>query len=378
LLSGLTAVVCLGLAFSSRRSTAQPVPMPPREIIQEFPAGDKMKTAWKVRYSTQSHGLAITGAWFKKSPTDDWMKVLTDLRLSEIFVPYNNGTRIYDMGARGGGKLIAPTKAEVGVHGTVLDQKIVKEVRDTGLFYKFYQNARRGQELALWGTVPVGNYNYIIHYTFHDDGTLSCRLGATGPNFGNHYTMGHMHNGCWRINMDLGGTGNNTVKVVKHIEPPKGLGKIAADEVESDFNDGVEGGIDWVDREYTRLRVYSTIKNAHDHYSCYELQANLRPGTPRHYRNKEEFSHHDFWVTPFEWNEQYYVEVPRFAAKKRNIKNADVVIWYMSPMQHVPRDEDGIYPMVNNRPVRQGIAMVMWGGLDMRPRNLFDATPLYP
>ena len=47
-------------------------------------------------------------------------------------------------------------------------------------------------------------------------------------------------------------------------------------------------------------------------------------------------------------------------------------------MLHIPRDEDGIFPMKNNRPERQGVALTMWNGFELRPRNLFDSTPFYP
>ena len=26
----------------------------------------------------------------------------------------------------------------------------------------------------------------------------------------------------------------------------------------------------------------------------------------------------------------------------------------------------------------KGVALLMWGGIDLRPRNLFDRTPLFP
>ena len=59
------------------------------EVIQEFPAGEKMRTAWKVRYigMNPGPGLVITGAWLKTAPEEPWLKVIENIRLSEIFVP---------------------------------------------------------------------------------------------------------------------------------------------------------------------------------------------------------------------------------------------------------------------------------------------------
>jgi primary-amine oxidase len=381
---GLAAVLLTVAPLAS--SPAQPVPLPEKEIIQEFPSKGPMRTAWKVQYGTPSPGagLCILGAYFKRSPNDDWIKVINDLRLSEIFVPYNNGTRIYDLGSRGSKGLLEATSDDAGPHGTILNKYVIKEIADSGLQWKFYKKSRRGEEMRLWATLGVGNYNYISHYTFRDDGTIQVRMGATGQNFGGHYTTGHMHHGCWRIDLDVVTGENNTVKVVRRQEPiPDFKGKDAAREVEEDFNGGVEGGIDWVDKEFTHLRILSTRKNGHGHLMGYELLPLIRPGTPRHVFNpKEAFSRHDFWVTPYKWDEQYYVQLPEFVKQKRSIQNTDVVVWYQAPMYHIPRDEDGIYPMRNDvkgpRPVQQGVTLTMWNGFDLRPRNLFESTPLYP
>src|SRR4051794_34556660 len=47
------------------------------EIVQEFPVGGEMQTAWKVRYKIvdPGAGLIITGAWLKTSPNAEWLKV---------------------------------------------------------------------------------------------------------------------------------------------------------------------------------------------------------------------------------------------------------------------------------------------------------------
>src|SRR5690242_11156325 len=60
---------------------AKPQPGQGNEIIQEFPAGGDMQTAWKVTYKVVNPGagLVITGAWLKTSPNAAWLKVLENL-----------------------------------------------------------------------------------------------------------------------------------------------------------------------------------------------------------------------------------------------------------------------------------------------------------
>ena len=66
---------------------------------------------------------------------------------------------------------------------------VVQEFRDRGVVWKDYAHGvRRGKELVLWGALEAGNYMYIMSYAFHDDGTISFRVGATGQNLPGHRT----------------------------------------------------------------------------------------------------------------------------------------------------------------------------------------------
>ena len=320
-------------------------------------------------------GLVISGAWFKTGPTADWFQVVGELRLSEIFVPYNNGTtRIYDIGAQGNYDLIKHTQADAGLNGHLLnDDLVVQEIRDTGVLWKNYEKVRRGQELVLWSTMAAANYNYLIEFAFRCDGSLTCRLGSTGKNLGNHEHTGHMHNACWRLDLNVGDKFHNSVSVVRRSESKDDQGK-AEDKITPLTT---EGGVDWNAEEFTRLRVESKLKNALGNLIAYELVP-LRPGTPRHFGSDEEFTAHDFWVTPFKVDELYYVYLPKYVQKARKIADTDVVLWYMSAAYHLPRDEDGLFVNPRGETEVRGVALTSWCGLEMRPRNLFDKSPLYP
>jgi Cu2+-containing amine oxidase len=347
------------------------------EIIHEFPGAAGEKTAWKIQYQVGDPrpGLLITGTWFKTGPKADWFQVTGEMRLSEIFVPYNNGTtRIYDIGAQGEYDLVEHSKDDAGPNGELLHKGlVVKEIRDTGILWKYYEKVRRGQELVLWATIGATNYNYLVEFSFRCDGSLSCRMGSTGKNYGNHETMGHMHHGCWRIDMNVGDKDHNSVAVVRRHEPKADKGK--AEDTVTYLKK--EGGVQWKAEEFTRLRVESKMKNSQDHAISYELVP-LRPGSPRHFGPDEEFTANDFWVTPYKFEELYYPSLPIYAGKGRSVENTDVVIWYMSPAYHLPRDEDGIFVNGREEVEVRGVAMTTWCGLEMRPRNLFDKSPLFP
>jgi Cu2+-containing amine oxidase len=347
------------------------------EIIQEFPMGGDQTTAWRVRFSVgrPRPGLRITGAWFKTNRDAHWFQVIGEIRLSEIFVPYNNGiTRLYDIGAQGNYDLLEHTLNDAGLNGKLRhDNLVVQELRDRGVLWKHADKVCRGQELVLWATLGATNYNYILEFAFRCDATICCRLGSTGKNLSDHESMGHIHNGCWRIDLNVGDKDHNNVAVLRRSEEQPGVS--SADTLVEYLK--IEGGIPWKAEEFTRLRVESKIRNALGKPISYELLPQ-RIGTARHFAEGDEFTAYDFWVTPVKFDELYYCQVPHYAKQGRNVEDTDVVIWYMSSAYHLPRDEDGIF--LNPRGLMQvrGVALTTWSGLEMQPHNLFDSSPFYP
>jgi primary-amine oxidase len=360
------------------KSGARPPARPENEIIQEFPSNDVMRTAWKVHYSTQSgFGLIIQDAWFKRGPLYPWMQVLGDARVSEIFVPYHSGSpRFWDVSYNFG--LCPVTKNDAGPFGKLLGKPgktptVVQEVRDRGIIWVDSTGSRRGQVLILRATLNAANYRYIIEYGFQDDGAITFRLGSTGHNYASREYEPHMHNGLWRVDVNLDGPANNSVYVMEHNEPDGHPAKAKTTHVP--FNSGKEGFLDWNPHKFTMLQVRNeTRKNIRNMPYAYDLVP-LRMGNARHFAGKnEECTQHDFWVTRANPKEIYYTRLPEYVRNAEPIMNTDVVLWHSAPGHHEPRSEDG---EIKNGSLH-GVTPVMWAGFDLRPRNIFDRSPLYP
>jgi len=377
--------------FFPRRSLVDP---PSQEVIAEFPVGDsgglepRKATAWKVHFARGLHkGLYITGAWYKRHLGEDWIKVLKDARVAELFVPYHQASYIRYFDLTGFSFPLAQVREEdAGLNGTLMPPfqgdtypTVVKEIRDRGIIWKDYAHGvRRGKELVIWGALEAGNYMYLMSYGFHDDGTISLRVGATGQNLPGHRQESHTHNAHWRIDMDLIDGKMNSAMLMRHVEETAGLG---AQDVEEPFNRGYEGGIDWDPKEFTMIRVASNKKNANGKTIAYDVLP-VRMGSSRH---SEEFTQHDFWVTqshPERPLEYIFSNLPAIVKDEEPVESADIVLWGTSTSHHEPRDEDG---KPNSGPkfwpgddAWEGSALVMWSGLDLRPRNFFDRTPFYP
>ncbi len=352
------------------------------EIIQTFPTNDLAKTAWKIRWAAQSgHGLSIQEAWFKKGPQEAWLQVLGDVRLSEMFVPYHSGSpRFWDVSYNF--DMVRLTAAEAGPNGKLLNSQatVIQEIRDRGVMWMDggSKPSRRGQSLVVWGALNAANYRYIVEYGFHDDGTVACRVGSTGHNYGSREFEGHMHTGLWRVDVNLGGPDNNTVQVMEHIEPMGAQpdDKVKAKTVHRPFNAGKEGFEDFDCGKFTMLNIVNTkMKNVRKQPVSYDVVV-PRMGTPRHHGGgNEDCTLHDFWVTRSRASELQYVNVPKYVAKEENIVDTDVVLWLSTACHHEPRSEDG---EMNKEGDFTGATPIAWSGFELRPRNLWDRSPFYP
>jgi primary-amine oxidase len=357
------------------------------EVIQQFPSTGPMQSAWKVRWKEQKGpGLIIVDAYFKKGPQEDWIQVLGQAQLAELFVPYHKGSpRYWDVQYKF--PLSTLTRADAGRHGQLLSSApgkqpptVVLELRDEGYAYKDYSGIRRGEGLALWGVLRAGNYRYVTEYTFRDDGLIRFRLGATGHNGGGNEWEPHMHNTWWRIDVNLDGPDHNSVELVEHVEPhPNGKAGQAAT-LRTPFNGGKEGCADFHPEKFTMLRVLNTQKkNIRNQPWAYDLIP-YRLGNSRHYFNdQEKCSLHDFWVTRNRPNEFLYADLPKYVSKAESIQDTDVVIWYSTANHHEPRSEDGEMLRAPDGKLRfVGATSVMWSTFELRPRDFWDRTPLYP
>jgi len=358
-------------------------------LVSESGGQDPRKgTAWKVHFARGLHkGLYITGAWFKRDLGEDWIKILNDARIAELFVPYHKASfiRYYDLTTFS--FPLAEVKAEdAGPFGTLMPPfqgdpfaTVVKEVRDRGLAWKDYAHgARRGRELVIWSGLEAGNYMYLMSYAFHDDGTIAFRVGATGQNLPGHRFEAHTHSAHWRIDVDLVDGAKNSAMLMRHVEDPTGLSAL---DLKEPFNGGLEGGVDWNPKEFTMIRVESEKTNARGERIGYDLMP-LRYGTPRH---NEEFTQHDLWVSrshPERPMEFIFANLPNIVRDEEVVEQTDIVLWCNSAVHHEPRHEDGkpgsAPRLWYGDDAWEGSALVMWSGFDLRPRNLFDRTPFYP
>lgn len=402
-----------------------------RKLFQGFPARAadpknpmKSDSGWFIEWditaptnnpndsSSPSSVLKIASAMYMyKSRTGEprWITVAKDLRLGEIFVPYDTGSpRFQDIETqafwlvKADEKFLGPSCVLPGkilmCPDPNLTGRVYREVHDDGLRWisdsssEGHDVARRGEKMLIWAVFYGANYRYIMEYGFSDDGTITCRLGATARNFYNRRPdQGdtHLHVACWRFNPDLGdetkgqpgGPDSNVIRLARRLPEStaanNGKFKIAVEPFAPGADDSSrEGSALWQPEEFTTLRIESTVrKNGSDDPRpvAYDLLP-IRHGSVRYFPASFDFVNKDFWVTLTAPNQTSFSEVATYAKEQRPIDGKPVTIWHNSPVLHTARGEDFGPDGVSSD---EGVALTAWASFVLRPRNLFDSTPLF-
>lgn len=325
-----------------------------------FSAGSR----WQLCVTAEDQfGLIISHAEYQKSPSSNSIPILYDGRLAEIFVPYHPGENRFGDISEFNFPPIPLSEVDCPPPRTFVGSGLIcKEIRDYGIAWKDDNLARRGEEVIYWAVLDAANYNYIMEWSFRDDGTILTRAGSTGPKLdGPDDTTGHMHDFTWRLDIDLNGPGGDSARLTKHKENFSAGPSTGTDRTVPIRK---EGGRVWRARQFNTLEISDeTLVNDNGRHTSYELIP-ARRGTARH---TEGFTKKDFWVTQFDDAEILAKDLPAYIADRQSTMNTDNVIWYRGSVHHQShmRDED-----------RQTVP-VIWVGFELVPQNLFEGTPFF-
>jgi Cu2+-containing amine oxidase len=346
------------------------------QIEQAFPTAGPEETRWRICWRTIPAGahsaqFAIGPVYFRKSPTAPFVKVVYDMRVAEILVPYHPGQpRYHDIGGFTFGlDTLTAADCPPAAGGQLQDANVCLERHDRGLMWKdgISGAARRGEEMVLWASLDAANYSYVQSYAFRDDGAIIARVAATGQNLPSQPTTPHAHNALWRVDLDFNGVTNDS-QLVEHAENialPNSTGTDSATPI------ATAGSFAWKPQNFTSLAITSpTLKNSHGTTSSYELFPLPEGGLSRH---SEPYAQADFWVTPYNASQTDPTQLPSYVAGGPPVATRDIVFWVKGTVHHHPRSEDGV--TAGGQWI--GTAHTMWTGFMLMPHNLFDCAPLY-
>ena len=127
---------------------------------------------------------------------------------------------------------------------------------------------------------------------------VACRVGSTGHNYGSREFEGHMHNGLWRVDVNLGGPGQQHASGHGAHRAGRRGQEQGEDGPSSRSTSGKEGFEDFDAHKFTMLSIVNTkMKNARKQPCAYDVVV-PRMGMARHHGGgNEDCTLHDFWVT---------------------------------------------------------------------------------
>ncbi len=407
------AGVALGVALAGASSArAQTTPTP----TAAFCSGDalisyKLRNGakWEMCWGHHSiKGLVLSKVAFQ-GPKDTVPKLVLDaINTAQMNVPYDNGAIEYDdvLQYGFGGNYLKGLDVSECPQGELRNATVSWETStsvyreetrpalciredDTGTAYRsqYRSNsqilAKQGTDLIVFATAAIGNYEYEMRYSFHDDGQIDAALGATGEAvpFGDGYTngwpvgtgeadflMNHYHSAVWRVDFGLDGTSG--MKAEQWDTAPTGQrGTQSAIYNTTKTDIPTEKALNLSNRRWFRVlapnslnpdghpRSYEFVYGKNDPYSSYpHLKYEL---TFSQFRSCEQFPMRNL-TSQANCGDKTALDY----LDGENLTNP--VAWVNVGFHHVPRDED------------QSPMPLHWQGFDLLPRDFTEMNPLTP
>ena len=266
--------------------------------------------------------------------------------------------------------------------------------------------SRPAVELVVRYIATVGNYDYIIDWIFDQKGSITYKAGATGIDavkgvktqkmgddnsaadtaYGPLISAGraginHDHFISVRLDLDIDGTSNtfmrNLLVPEKNPDPKNGRriwrtkGEVAKTDTDAKFRLSYEQPAMWhvMNMHKTNSLGYPVGYMIHPEANALPLVSENDPGLSRAL-----FASRHLWITPYSPRERYAAGdypnqsnpgegLPAWTAKRRNIEDQDIVLWYTMGFHHIPSAED--WPVYN----------LSWHSVTLKPYNFFDRNP---
>ena len=257
---------------------------------------------------------------------------------------------------------------------------------------------RRSRRLVVSCHVTVANYEYLVYWSFYQDGTIECEVRATGIMVVSHLDPGqehpfgplvdertyapyHQHFLVARLDLDIDGAGNTVYQVDSEAPPisadnPHGLALLVRTtplrtEAEGKQDYSWERQRSWVIANPGRLnRLGQPVAYKLVPGGCFPPM--MDPASPVFQR--AQVIGHTLWVTPYAPDERWpcgeFVNqskrdegLPAWTARNRPIDDTDVVLWYVFGIHHLPRPED--WPVMPVDTV----------SFQLKPYGFFDRNP---
>ncbi|HSE53199.1 MAG TPA: hypothetical protein VLB00_13480 [Gemmatimonadales bacterium] len=280
--------------------------------------------------------------------------------------------------------------------------------RDGGLLWRHSRSARRARQLVLTSHATIDNYDFTFNWIFGEDGAIDVEVQLTGMMLmypaGRDRTLpaghsasshlvapgivapSHQHFFSYRLDLDVDGAGpnrafeqNTRALPRSRRSNPEGLWFAMEDQLLPTEASAIRGPDPAANRNWRVLNPART--NRLGEAVGYALVPGVTAlpfaaaGSP--VGRTGGFVTAQLFITPYHRDEMYASgEFQNFGLQdegllrwirgNRNLRDADLVLWYTLGVTHIPRPEE--FPVM---PASRA-------GFRLMPSGFFDASPVWP
>jgi len=291
-----------------------------------------------------------------------------------------------------------------------IDSAVAVYEKYGGAVWRHGKTGRRATDLAIKYYIKAGNYDYGFEWVFKEDGTIKVNNELQGIVHLNtvdreddrsfpedeHYRgdpfgitvhphvqgNNHQHWHVWRLDMDVDGL-KNTVEEKNNISVPPGPKNPYKNAVVAETN-VLETEKEAQRKQHAPSSRRWMVKNnnqesgEYGHRPSYVLKPKkgtvplARQGSSISNRAQVLWNH--LWVTPYDRDEMYpagkypasdqkMAGLPEWTKGNSDVKNKDVVLWYVMGKSHVVKPED--WPIMNH--AGMSFKLEPWGFFKQNP-----------
>jgi len=367
------------LAMSWDAAMAAPSCVAPALVDQTFANGARWQMCWT---ETLNEGVVLTEVWYTPVNGTEIL-VLGQVNLAEIHISYDdNSADFFDVSVFGMGGVrlsdLAPEECDGGTLITSGTKDILcQRIDGRGYAYKLDAAQVQGEEMELWYDSQFNHYNFVVRYTFRDDGSIELALGLTGelakytPNANHGWEVAagslgtnHVHAAWWRIDFDLGGSIDDVVEEIEFT----GSGNARRTMVITPYAIETARPFNFATFRFWRVRD-DLLVNADGHAISYDIL----PGSRALFRGtvNEPWTAADIYATEDDPCEMFATHNPVAGGCGSDVSMfvdgetlTDPVVWIVDAFHHVPRDED------------EPQMPIHWLETELEPRDLHAENPI--
>lgn len=383
LVSAFTALAFMNVAQARPNTTSCPTG---NTITKTFSSGATWDMCWEVR---AEEGVVLSEVHYK-AVNKTRRRVLGEASLSQIQTEYDDGSAseflVTEYGL--GGSNLQTLNSSMCQGGTLrshLGRNVLCEVtKENGYIYRYKDSTRRqGKKLELYSASNINAREFIIKWSFLENGTIDVASGLTGQfnrtttstangsevtaqdriatSFTDHY--------FWKLDFDIADdNGNDIVEQIKSIPSSDRLTKskqvqTVPQEVAASFSPA--------EKKFWRIKDQS-VKNAANQPISYEMVL-MNYAQQSKGNSDSAWLKNDVYITEYKSCERFAVQNPTANncasdvsqfVNNQNINAKDVVVWYRLVTHTTPRDED------------YSAAPIQWSHFILLPRDWTSTNSL--